>query len=451
MATLNEIFNPRYRPGPEVHPFDYNPSAWSQRVPVCMLATVGFLVAITLGLYQWKLIDHVWDPFFEGTNGLNGSEAVVTSKTSKEMEAWLRIPDGVLGAIAYLGDALFGLAGSTRRWQYRPWLVIVFGIACLGLFAFQGWALIHLRAQGTRIQQRFDAISRPSPSVPVTPEPVLAPAFDLPDLNGGRATLATLKARGKPLLLVFTDPQCGPCFELLPDLGGWERHYGDSLSIVLVSAGTPEVNRAMTAEYGLTTVLMQDEREVVDAYGIRMAPAAVVVWPDGRLRAEPVYGAHKVRQLVAQTLGLALPESPVREASPVAIGERVPSLRRPDLDGAVVDLAAIGKRTLLLFWSPGCHHCQDLLPEIKAWEGHRGDANLVVISQGPIALNREAGLTSLIVLDDDRSVSASFGMSGTPAALVIDERGIVVSQAARGATAVRQLAAQLMSATVAAN
>jgi uncharacterized membrane protein len=133
MATLNEIFNPRYRPGPQVHPFDYNPSAWSQRVPVCMLATVGFLVAITLGLYQWKLIDHVWDPFFEGTNGLNGSEAVVTSQTSKHMEAWLRIPDGVLGAIAYLGDALFGLAGSTRRWQYRPWLVVVFGIDVIPL------------------------------------------------------------------------------------------------------------------------------------------------------------------------------------------------------------------------------------------------------------------------------------------------------------------------------
>jgi uncharacterized membrane protein len=44
------------------------------------------------------------------------------------MEGWLHIPDGVLGAVAYLGDALFGLAGSTRRWQYRPWLVVVFGI-----------------------------------------------------------------------------------------------------------------------------------------------------------------------------------------------------------------------------------------------------------------------------------------------------------------------------------
>lgn len=38
------------------------------------------------------------------------------------------IPDAALGAIAYLGDAIFGLAGSTRRWQCRPWIVIIFGI-----------------------------------------------------------------------------------------------------------------------------------------------------------------------------------------------------------------------------------------------------------------------------------------------------------------------------------
>ena len=133
MSTLNEVFNPAYRSRPAVHPFNYNPSAWSQRVPICVIAMVGFVVAIVLGLYQWKLIDSIWDPFFSGKEGLNGSESVVTSDTSKQMERWFHIPDGVFGAIAYLGDALFGLAGSTRRWQYRPWLVIVFGIDVIPL------------------------------------------------------------------------------------------------------------------------------------------------------------------------------------------------------------------------------------------------------------------------------------------------------------------------------
>jgi hypothetical protein len=32
-----------------------------------------------------------------------------------------------------LGDAIFGIAGSTRRWQFRPWLVILFGIDVIPL------------------------------------------------------------------------------------------------------------------------------------------------------------------------------------------------------------------------------------------------------------------------------------------------------------------------------
>lgn len=132
-TTLNDVFNPFRRSGPAVYPFGYNPSSWSQRVPICALGMTGFFVAIVLGLYQWRLVDHVWDPFFSGKGELNGSEAVVTSETSKQMEGWFHMPDGVLGAIAYLGDALFGLAGSTRRWQYRPWLVVIFGIDVIPL------------------------------------------------------------------------------------------------------------------------------------------------------------------------------------------------------------------------------------------------------------------------------------------------------------------------------
>ena len=74
---------------------------------------------------------------------------------------------------------------------------IVLGIACLGLFVVQGWALIHLQAQGARIQQRIDAFGRPSPGVVAAPAPLFAPDFDLPALNGGRRTLASLLAPGK--------------------------------------------------------------------------------------------------------------------------------------------------------------------------------------------------------------------------------------------------------------
>lgn len=109
-------------------PWDYNPSAWSQRIPICVIAALGFLIATYMGLYQWGLIAGVWDPVFG-----KGTENVLTSDLSHRMHRWFRVPDAVFGAIAYLGDAIFGLAGSTRRWQYRPWMVVIFGIDVIPL------------------------------------------------------------------------------------------------------------------------------------------------------------------------------------------------------------------------------------------------------------------------------------------------------------------------------
>jgi hypothetical protein len=104
-------------------PWDYNPSGWRQRITVAALAFVAFLIAAYLALYQWRFIQSVWDPVFG-----EQSARVLDSDVSETMRRWLRIPDGALGAIAYLSDVVFALAGSERRWQYRPWLVVVFGL-----------------------------------------------------------------------------------------------------------------------------------------------------------------------------------------------------------------------------------------------------------------------------------------------------------------------------------
>lgn len=109
-------------------PFDYNASAWVQRVRICVLASVGFTVATYMGLYQWGLIDSVWDPVFPGQ-----SERVLRSETSLFMERFTLVPDAILGALAYLGDIVYGLAGSTRRWQLRPWMTLLFGLDIIPL------------------------------------------------------------------------------------------------------------------------------------------------------------------------------------------------------------------------------------------------------------------------------------------------------------------------------
>lgn len=111
-----------------VPPYNHNPSAWSQRIPICLLAFVAAAISAHLSLYQWGLIESSYDPVFG-----NSSNDVLTSDTAKTMYGILGIHDASLGVLAYLGDAILGFAGSTRRWQYRPWLVILFGIDVIPL------------------------------------------------------------------------------------------------------------------------------------------------------------------------------------------------------------------------------------------------------------------------------------------------------------------------------
>lgn len=97
-------------------------------MPIAILAAVGLGISAYMALFQWGLIDSVWDPIFG-----SGTETVLTSNVSKNMHRYMGMPDAALGAFAYLGDALFGLAGSKRRWQYRPWMVLIFGFDVIPL------------------------------------------------------------------------------------------------------------------------------------------------------------------------------------------------------------------------------------------------------------------------------------------------------------------------------
>jgi len=109
-------------------PWKHNPSSWRHRVPICLLAGVAFLIASYMALYQWRLINNVWDPVFGAQ-----TQKVLDSKVSEQIRRWLHVPDAALGAVAYLGDAMLGLAGSTRRWQYRPWMVLLFSLDVIPL------------------------------------------------------------------------------------------------------------------------------------------------------------------------------------------------------------------------------------------------------------------------------------------------------------------------------
>src|SRR5437667_8994027 len=102
-------------------------------------------------------------------------------------------------------------------------LVFGFVLAWLAIFA-GGWLGWQLLRQNGRILLRLDELEKrlndllfaegdEPKGLPVGSE---APAFELPDLTGERKSLAQF--RGQPVLLIFFNPDCGFCRELIPKL-----------------------------------------------------------------------------------------------------------------------------------------------------------------------------------------------------------------------------------------
>src|ERR1043165_7183309 len=96
-----------------------SPSSWPGRLPLILLAAAGFAVALYLALYQFRILDRVWDPVFG-----SGSRRVLNSPLSR----WLPVPDAALGAAAYLAEMVTEFFGGERRYRESPWLPILYGL-----------------------------------------------------------------------------------------------------------------------------------------------------------------------------------------------------------------------------------------------------------------------------------------------------------------------------------
>ena len=92
--------------------FDENPTRWSRRLPIIVLACAGLCVSVYLTLYQVDVLQGVWDPFGRSTAVLE----------------YLGIPDAALGALAYGAEIILSLIGGSQKWRTMPWTVLAFGV-----------------------------------------------------------------------------------------------------------------------------------------------------------------------------------------------------------------------------------------------------------------------------------------------------------------------------------
>ena len=197
-----------------------------------------------------------------------------------------------------------------------PWagaLLLLFFV----MLVAEAWFLFHVFQQHGRLLLRMDALERriggmPGQAASGLPVGTPAPAFTLrvPDNRGSTRDLQTLRDGAKPLLLIFADPGCGPCAALWPEIGKWQHTLRRQLRIAVVSRGSEDENRLKATNHGIADVLLQEDSEVSNAYGVPGTPGAVLIAPNATIASQVVLGPDAIVEFVARFADRAKSEAP---------------------------------------------------------------------------------------------------------------------------------------------
>ena len=334
-------------------------------------------------------------------------------------------------------------------------------IACIGL----GWVCLGLLRQHGRLLLRIEALEQARPAtahvhgeahtVPVPgsvgtppglPVGTPVPAFLLKDLAGLRVGNADLRTLRRPVLLLFSDPNCGPCNSMRPDLERWAAQYADRFALVVATRGAKDANRKHYAGTAASYVLLDTDMKLAEQLSTMPTPSALVVDAQGVIRSDVAIGQRGIEALVASLTGTV--PTPSAEtgggASAVArdIGVAMLAFDLPAVAGGRVSETALkGETTLLMFWNPGCGFCMQMLAGLRHWESTRAkdSPRMMVVSAGTPADNMAMALTSTIGLDANFSLGNALGVPGTPSAVLVDAQGCIASEIAVSEPAIWRL------------
>jgi peroxiredoxin len=223
-------------------------------------------------------------------------------------------------------------------------LVESYGIRCLVLLQKEMETAAQYRAQGTPMGYRIDGAGRIASELAVGAEPLLrlasalatnqsqphaaangsaahaakddpslarsrlnrsglkagtpAPDFRLPRVDEGELSLADF--RGGRVLLVFSDPDCGPCDELAPRLQEIHLRHPE-IQVLVVSRRDVDANRAKAAALGLTfPIVLQKQWEVSLKYAMFATPIGYLVDEQGILTSNCAVGVGPILALAGE-------------------------------------------------------------------------------------------------------------------------------------------------------
>jgi peroxiredoxin len=142
------------------------------------------------------------------------------------------------------------------------------------------------------VEIKDEAFIKPVPNSQINrgglPIGTLAPTFELPSIHGDIVRLPD--SRGSQTLIVFSDPECGPCTEVAKALQLVHEQTPD-LRIVFVSRGDTAANREKALLLNLTfEILLQRKWEISKEYGIFATPVGYLIDKNGFIAADVAVG-----------------------------------------------------------------------------------------------------------------------------------------------------------------
>jgi peroxiredoxin len=152
-----------------------------------------------------------------------------------------------------------------------------------------------------------------------------------------------------------------------------------------------------------------------------------------------------LQQLIGSYGSALLRIEALENATGLAEPADAPLFHLPDLDGKLVSLEETigdGQPAVVVFVSPSCHNCTELLPDLAAWQRDDHGPHVLVVSDGTVAANREKIVDAgeiQVLLQADRSLSGELGLLGTPAAILVGVDGRIAGNVVHGPDPIRRL------------
>ncbi len=161
---------------------------------------------------------------------------------------------------------------------------LVFAVAALWLVVLVQFVVIYALARQVgvlfeRVAPAGAMISNAGPEVGAR-----APDLALPNLNGAGFSLGAVQERGR--LVFFLSPSCPVCKALLPALRSLRSDERRRLEVILASDGREALHRRLIDAEGLGGFPYTLSSELGMAFRIAKLPFAVLIGPDGTIRAK---------------------------------------------------------------------------------------------------------------------------------------------------------------------